>query len=290
MKAKKDIQIIEVPYHIGFRDEGMAQGPGDILATGLVTRLQEAGFVARHTQALRPEPADQEPAAILGVNRAVRDNVAAAFTAGRFPLVLSGGCSASLGVLAAMDTSRTGVIWFDAHGDYNTPETTPSGYFGGMPLAVANGLGNQGYWIGLTDQPVIQSTHTILIGIRDLDPGEQESLQNSGATIISGEMFATGIATQSLREVIKEIGTVVEQIYLHLDIDVLDPEIVPGVTYPSPSGLTREQLSDAQELIGRTLPVRAASLTAFNPAKDNQGKSLHIASRLAMEIAEQFIH
>ena len=285
---RKQIQIIEVPYHIGLQDEGMARGPGDILANGLVARLFETGIAAEHTQVVRPEPADHEQAAILGVNRAVRDSVTAAFLADRFPLVISGGCSASLGVLAAMKTRRTGVIWFDAHGDYNTPETTPSGYFGGMPLAVANGLGNQAYWTGLTDQPVIQSSHTILIGVRDLDPGEQENLQNSDATVLAANMFTSGTAARTLHQVIEELSTAVEQVYLHLDIDVLDPEIVPGVSYPSPSGLVLEQLYDTLELIAGTQPVQAASLTAFNPAKDIQGISLHCASGLALEIANRF--
>jgi arginase len=285
MNETKSIRLIEVPYHIGFQDEGMARGPEEILAAGLLDNLQEAGFDVSHGQALREEVQIDEFSAILGVNQAVKEQVTIALEAGAFPLVLSGGCSASLGALAATDTSTTGILWFDAHGDYNTPETTPSGYFGGMPLAVANGLGHSKHWQGLTSQPTIVAANTILIGIRDLDPGEKENLLRSVAQLVPGEMFVSGTAGHFLRNALVKLGASVRQVYLHLDIDVLDPEIAPGISYPSPEGLTLNQLNNVLTFIGNLVPVRVASLAAFNPAKDVAGKTLSCAKNLAQTLA-----
>lgn len=189
-----------------------------------------------------------------------------------------------------METTRTGIAWFDAHGDYNTPETTPSGYFGGMPLAVANGLGVPNHWQGLTDQAPLRGSNTLLIGARDLDPGEIDNLKYSQAIIIQGDAFSNNTAQPLLKKSMRALANKVSGVYLHLDIDVLDPSIAPGVSYPSPGGLTLDQLTETLYLIGEFIPIKAAALTAFNPTRDTDDLTLVSARTLVKIIVNTLNH
>ena len=194
-----------------------------------------------------------EPLA-AAVEAAVRD--------GRRPVSIAGDCVATLGVLAGLQ--RAGVsptlIWLDAHGDFNTPETTPSGFLGGMPLAMAVGRGDQTIVHGLGLAPIPES-QVILAGARDLDPGEREALSASAVTHLAGveELLAMPLPAGPL--------------YVHFDCDVLRTADVPAVFYPADGGPSADRLRAVLRRLAQTNRIAAVSLSTWAPELDKDGHS-----------------
>lgn len=176
------------------------------------------------------------------------EQVAAAVASHDSPVVFSGDCTTSLGVLAGLQRrgEDPAVVWFDAHGDMNTPQTSPSGYLGGMPLAMALGHGDRtvAHHLGLRR---VLPEQVLLVDARDLDPGEREL-----------------VAATPLRHVpISEVSTwLVPEgpVYLHLDLDVLDPEELPGLLYPTPGGSSFATFAEAVHAVVSTGRVAAVGV------------------------------
>jgi arginase len=171
------------------------------------------------------------------------------------PVVASGDCTTSLGILAGLQ--RRGldpsIVWFDAHGDFNTDETTPSGYLGGMPLAIAVGRGDQTAPRAL-GMRAIPEDRVLLIDARDLDPGEREALARSKV-----QRFPVS-ALDPERGAGERVTAPPGPIYLHLDIDVLDPAELPGLRFPVPGGVDGGELSRAVAGLMATGRVAAIGL------------------------------
>ncbi len=163
-----------------------------------------------------------------------------ALAAGDTPLLLAADCSVSATTLAAAIRNRpeARILWLDAHGDYNTPDTSGSGYLGGMCLAAATGEWDAG--LGET----VPAERVVLAGIRDLDPGERELLERSPATVIGASPVETLVAVKNALE-----GA---PIFVHLDLDVIDPEHFPAAV-PAPGGLHPDKLYDLHGLGARGL-------------------------------------
>lgn len=176
--------------------------------------------------------------------------------AGDLPIVVSGDCTASLGVLAGL--AREGldpaIVWFDAHGDFNTDETTPSGYLGGMPLAIAVGRGDLTVprALGLR---AIDERRAILVDARDLDPLEREALDRSQVRRLPVSALDPA-AQQGAEALVLPPGA----IYLHLDLDVLDPPELPGLRFPVAGGVRRDELARAVAAVFASGRVAAVGL------------------------------
>lgn len=270
------ISLIQVPYHYGFVGlrAGAGRGPGRYLDAGVAPTLEKNGFQVDVQTVERQSQSDDVLDAVAEGNSMLATQVSAAVAAESFPVVLSGGCNACLGVLAGL-RSPVGVIWFDAHGDMNTSETTPSGFFDGMPLAVATGLCHRDLHQRITDTPPVPPAHTLLVGIRDLDPGERKNIEKSGMLLLRWEpMRGQGVAG-ALGPKLDALRVRAEEIYLHIDIDVLDPAYAPGVDYHTPGGLNPDELEESIRLIASRFRLRAASLTAYNPDHEQQDRTLH---------------
>ena len=175
-----------------------------------------------------------------------------ALTAGDVPILTAGHCSIALTTLptVALHRPEAKILWLDAHGDYNTPETTPSGFLGGMPLAGACGAWDAGF--GNAEQ--LRSGRVVLCGVRDLDEGESALLERSQATVI-GPTLETLVALQNALD-----GA---PTYVHLDCDVLDPEVMPA-EFPAPGGLTEEKLYDLLDAVADSCEVVGLEVTALN--------------------------
>ncbi|NNJ46668.1 MAG: arginase family protein [Acidimicrobiia bacterium] len=184
----------------------------------------------------------------------IYDELAARVAESESPVVYAGDCVATIGVLAGLQ--RKGVdptlVFFDAHGDFNTWETTPSGFLGGMPVAMVTGRGEQTIVEGaglrpLTDERIIH------VGARDLDPGEDTALAGSGLTVVSvDELAHTDLPAGPL--------------YVHVDVDVVDPDELPAVNYPAPGGPSVKTTRMALIHLVATGQVVAFSVSAWNPA------------------------
>ena len=272
------VQLIAVPYDSGRRGERMGAGPERLLDAGLARQLAGAGHdVDVHVVEASAGgwPAEIRMAFELagGVALAVR----AAVDADAFPLVLSGNCGpAALGCVAGMRARR--VVWFDAHGDFNTPETTVGGFLDGMALAAVTGR----CWRQLTAripgfEPVDES-HVTLVGARDLDALEAAALKASALTRLTvDEVRADLPRTPDGSE---PAGA---PAYLHFDLDVLDPSEGPINCYAAPGGLRVSEAEGAVRAVGSARQVAAAAVTALDPAADPSGRS--VAAAIAMCLA-----
>jgi arginase len=273
------VHIIAVPYDSGRRAERMGAGPLRLLEAGLAQRLEHAGRIVRvsiveTSHGLWPG----EIAAAFDLARQAAVLVRAAIAEGTFPLVLSGNCGpAALGcVCGADDVSR--VFWFDAHGDFNTPETTIGGFLDGMALATLTGRCWRELTASLAGFRAIPEASVTLIGARDLDPLEEKALAASQVGRIStGTVADLPTRLDTSRPVPS---------YVHFDLDVLDPSEAKMNCYAAPGGLSVPQARAALRAIWSGSLVRAASVTAFDPACDSSERALEAAVALASEIVE----
>jgi arginase len=200
-------------------------------------------------------------------------HVTAAINTGTVPVSIAGDCCTAIGVMAGLQ--RTGIeplfIWFDAHGDFNTWETTPSGFLGGMPLAMIAGLGEQTMPNAVDLQPVHQE-NIILTDGRDLDPGEKELVSGSGILHLQNP---TSLLEYDFPD---------RPIYVHFDTDIVNPLDAPAMNYVAPGGPRAEELGKVFRHIAQTGQVRAISVSSWNPDLDEDGRTKEIIMNLLEEL------
>jgi arginase len=267
------VSIIQVPYLVGDDRQGASNGPRRFVQSGAERILSENGLDVALELVDRGGPFRDSGSASLTVCNQLASVVQRSVQAGRFPLVLGGGCDLSKGVLSGFDHSQCGIVWFDAHGDFNTPETTVSGYFPGMSLAVVAGQCYVSYWAQIGNSAPIPPTSILIAGVRDLDPAERDRTESSGIQIVR---WHDGKPAGNLESALQRLATRVSEVYLHIDMDALDAAVAPGVVNaPVPGGLSLSDLRDAVRATFATFRVRAASLVAFDPDHDESDKTLH---------------
>jgi len=275
------VHLIAVPYDSGRRGERLGAGPV-VLQPLLAERLGAAGYDVRPSTVEMPADVwggEIRAAFVLahGVAGAVRE----ARAAGAFPLVLSGNCGpAAIGCVAGIGGAPA-VCWFDAHGDFNTPETTVGGFLDGMALATLTGR----CWRQLTRdidgfQPVDED-QVALIGARDLDPLEAESIAASPLRRVAVTSWRT-----DLGPALASIAGSPDGTYLHLDLDVLDPFEGRINCYAAPGGFSRADAAEAIGRIAREADLAAAAITSFDPAADPSRRSLEAAVSLGADLIQ----
>lgn len=190
----------------------------------------------------------------------------------------------SKGVLSGFDHRQCGVVWFDEHGDFNTPETTTSGYFDGMSLAVITGHCYQSYWAQIGNSTPIPESSVLMLGVRDLDPAEREHLDHSAIQVVK---WHEGEPQEDVRIALDKLAQRVPEVYLHIDMDSLDPQVAPGVVFdPVPGGLSLEDMEEGIRAVCARFRVRAATLAVFNPDRDQDDKTLRAGLRIIEVLAE----
>lgn len=178
--------LILVPYHLGMERTGMGLGPKRFLEAGIHRELGSLGHsVNVHTIRCQRNTGQDEVTAVAEINALLAEQVCEALGQGHFPIILAGNCNACLGTLAGIETRPVGVIWLDAHGDFNTPETSATGFLDGMALAMAADLCHQAVWTTIGNIP-IHDSHVVHIGGRDFDDGEVEALVRKGWRVETG--------------------------------------------------------------------------------------------------------
>ncbi len=270
----------------------MGAGPQRYLAAGADRTLRGRGHDVDVRGVRRRGQAGDDVEAVLDINAELAREVRAVLDEDRFPLLAGGNCNVALGILAALGTQATGIVWLDAHGDFNTPETSPGGFVDGMPLAMATGRCYPQVWQRLGAKPApVPEAHVLHVGGRDLDPGEEQTLTDSGVEVVTGADIGRRGVKAALVPALDTLRGHVDAVYLHIDVDVLDPAAAPAVDFPSAGGLTVPELEEAIWLVAGHFSVRAAALTAYDPERDDpDGRtlqtSLHLLTVLADTVAD----
>lgn len=258
------IQPIGVPYDLHQFDADM-----DRLLALLLPRLtQIAGVTWAAPVTLQAQsPSGDDQADLAGILTQLGREIRQAHERGALPVIIGGDCMVALGVMSALDADAAGAAWLDAHGDFNTPETTLSGYLGGMPLAiiVGRGMPELRAAVGLT-KPVPEE-HVALLGVRDLDPPEQAALATSAVAWLTTEQVRA--APDRLEAALLRLSQC-PQVYLHLDVDILDPAVMPAVGFPTPAGLTMNELQALLAQLRQRCNLAAVTVTAFDPTETNR--------------------
>ncbi len=289
-----EVALIGVPIDLGAGRRGVDMGPSAMRYTGLQARVGVLGYHVRdygnlltpmvETSSL-PVPGDPlrylEPIAALCVTLA--DTVAAAVVHGDIPLVLGGDHSLSIGSVSGSARRRTlGLIWIDAHADYNTAETTPSGNIHGMALAALTGRGHP-LLTGLAGRtPAVRPEHVALVGVRDLDLLEREALRASSLHVFTmHEIDRRGMATV-IDEAIRLVSNGTDGFHVSFDLDVVDPHEAPGVGTPVFGGISRREAHLAMELLALSGGIRSLDLVEVNPILDERNATAELAVELAL--------
>lgn len=287
------IDIIGVPSDLGAGRRGVDMGPSAMRYARLKQQLEALGYGVEDTGNLEMPIAEMcnitEPKlkfidCILPMARRAGEAVAASMQAGHFPLVLGGDHSVALGsIRGAARTKKPGVIWIDAHADFNTPETTPSGNIHGMPLAALCGLGDRRL-VQLWDEsiPVIDTQRVAILGARDLDPGEKTNLREAGVLVLSMEQLDRIGMFEAMEKAIDHVARDTDGIYLSFDVDALDPRHAPGVGTPVAGGLTSREAHLACELVAETGKLIGMDMVEVNPILDTQNQTAELAVALIL--------
>jgi arginase len=265
--------VIGVPLYTLARYRGMGEAPSALRAAGIVGVLRAADDLGDVALAQltgdsggRVKNLDHFRESTLLVYNAARSISADSV------VVLGGECSETVGIMAGLAEEfkgRPGMLWLDAHGDFNTPETSPSGYIGGMCLALATGRGPS---LGLP--PSLADERLVHLGSRDLDPAEEKALAESQVTLVTSRMAKERGAAEAAKDAAKKLDSTSDWIVCHLDVDVVDPELIPAVNYPTPGGLGVEEVAALIRALSNTGKLRLLELAAYNPAKDRSGASV----------------
>lgn len=248
----------------------MGRGPEQILRGGAADRLRAAGHQVETIRVESREPFPLEIATAFEIAGSLSRQVRMASRQRRFPIILAGNCMASLGVLGGLPAGRIGLVWLDAHGDLHTPETTCSGFLDGMALATATGLCWTRMATAVPGFRSVRATDVLLLGARDLDEAERERIRELEIFCRDAEAIRANPA--GVEAELGRLGSEVDRVHLHLDLDVLDPESVgPANTFASPGGLRLDELLDLVAFARTRARVSSATLSAYDPSLDPEG-------------------
>ena len=271
------LSLILAPYDSGYHNVGCGQGPEAIVSGGLVEELTLSGHdvAVEDIGKVGPEPG-REIATGFAVAAAVAEKTAEAIKAGRFPIVLAGNCLTTVGAVAG--EAADSIVWADQHGDLNTPDTSVSGFLDGMALAAVLGQCWPAMAGAVPGFAAINASRCLLIDARDLDAAEKDIVERlpllhsqcADAAESAGRLMANGAG----------------RTHLHLDLDVLDPDVVQVNRYSWPGGPGPDGLCEAAGRLAQTLPVCGITLSAYDPAYDPQGEVPPVVGRLLIDVLD----
>ncbi|WP_053364810.1 arginase [Bacillus sp. FJAT-27245] len=287
----KRLSIIGMPMDLGQLRRGVDMGPSAIRYAEVVERLktlfdeiEDLGDipVGRPEVVIDRESKLRNLELITEKNAKLAEEVDKVVQKGAFPLVLGGDHSIAIGTLAGISKhyKNLGVIWYDAHGDLNTAETSPSGNIHGMPLAVSMGIGHKmlvelgGY------SPKVRPENIVIIGARALDDGEKELIKEKGIKVYTmHEIDRMGMA-RVMEETIAYLQSRADGVHLSLDLDGLDPQDAPGVGTPVIGGISYRESHLAMEMLAEADIITSAEFVEVNPILDERNKTARVAVEL----------
>ncbi len=284
----KTVHLIGIPMDLGQRHRGVDMGPVAIRYAGLAGVLQGLGYQTKDSGNINiPGHYTLSDTRLCERIIPIRTACATVYTMGRdalrnseIPIFLGGDHSAAIGSIGGIThDGPCGLIWVDAHGDFNTPETSNTGNIHGMSLAILLGDGPEELVDVGRKGAKITPADVILIGVRDLDPKEKIRLKNSGCSVYTMRDVDELGMHRVLREALGKISRRAK-IHLSLDMDALDPGEAPGVGTPSPGGLTYREAQLIMETIADSGRLQSVDVMEINPILDHCNRTAQVAVSL----------
>jgi arginase len=285
-RSRPELRLVSCPYDCGLFEVGMGRGPTLLLSEHLPKPELEA--LGWRVTVESVEPVDErrpEIARVIELDRRLAERVRAALVVEAFPLVLAGNCISCLGTTAGVGADEIGVVWLDAHADFDTPEDNVSGFFDVMGLAVLTGSGWRALRETIPGFRPVDEDRVVLAAVRDLEPYQRARLEHSRIRITPSPPWREDDFDAAL----DDLRCRVESVYLHIDLDALDPSEGTANEYVAPGGLTIEALLAAVRAVFARFSVSATAVTAYDPAYDEDGQMARRATMLVRTIAEQAI-
>ncbi len=277
----------------GQNRRGVDMGPSAIRYAGVVERIENLGHTVKDEGDIQVGHADgqvdtdtnlRNMEVITEAMEALGEKVQAVTETGNFPLVLGGDHSIAIGTLAGISPNHEnlGVIWYDAHADMNTSETSPSGNIHGMPLAASFGHGHEKLTQIRGFSPKVKPENIVIIGARSVDPGERELIRERGIKVYSmheiDKMGMDFVIEDSIRYLKEERKT--DGVHLSLDLDGIDPLYTPGVGTPVPGGISYRESHLAMEMLHDAGIITSAEFVEVNPILDEKNRTADVAVAL----------
>ncbi|WP_028829817.1 arginase [Proteocatella sphenisci] len=299
-EINNNLSIIGVPIDLGAGTRGGNLGPDAVRYAGLQKRLENIGYnvedkgdiPVNRREAVTVEGSNLKNLNVVAdVNEKLCTQVSKVMDEGRFPLVIGGDHCIAIGTISGVlqHKKNLGIIWFDAHGDINTAETSPSGNIHGMPVAVLLGMGHESLTSIGGKESVINKDNFVYIGSRDLDSGERKAMKELGIKVFTMyEIDDMGIK-KVMEEAIKIAGDGTDGIHVSFDLDVLDPEVAPGTGTTVPGGMGYREAHYALELIAKSEKLVSAEFVEVNPLLDHVNKTAKAAVALAGSLLGEWL-
>jgi arginase len=295
----RKVTVIGVPLDLGAGRRGVDMGPSAFRVAEVDQKIRELGHDVDDAGDVRVciaetrEAGDPSLKYLKEITEACRELsglVEGALDNERFPVVLGGDHSIAIGTIAGVSRfykkrgEKVGLVWFDAHGDANTPETSPSGNIHGMPLAAALGLGAPGL-VGLAGHvPMIESSRAAVVGLRDVDETEKANVHATGI----GAFTMRDLDARGMRDVmelaIRRATNGTTGIHVSFDLDAMDPDWAPGVGTPVPGGFTYREAHLAMEMLADTGKVVSVEMVEVNPILDRRNTTARLGVELITSV------
>ncbi|MCL6707424.1 arginase [Pseudomonas sp. R2.Fl] len=298
MLEKSDkVTLIGVPLEEGSGRGGCAMGPAALRIAGIAEALVELGFTVGDAGDLRPAPVEELPATgrakklpqVAAMTRALEQATYDAAAGGTVPILLGGDHSLSMGSVSGMarraaDLGRPlFVLWLDAHADFNSPDTSPSGNIHGMPVAYFCGKAEFAPILS-AGRPLVDPRRVFQVGIRSVDPTERELIAEHGVNVYDMRAIDEMGMAAIIREILARITAENGLLHVSLDVDFLDPDVAPGVGTTVPGGATFREAHLIMEMLHDSGMVNSLDLVELNPFLDDRGRSARVMVDLAASL------
>lgn len=281
MHARDQLHILTWPFHNGLRDVSMGSGPIRLAGDPeLRAGIEAEGWTVTTEEIEAVDESDPEIVRVIELIRRLARRVADTVQDKAFPLVLAGNCNSALGTTAGIGAENLGVVWFDAHADFDAPEENESGFFDVMGLAMLTGRGWRALRHTIPGHAPIPERNVILAAARDLEGYQEERLHRSHLAPIPGPIDLARFETA-----LTDLSGRVERVYLHIDLDSLDSSEARASRYAAPGGPGLNTLLECIRLTAEHVEISGAAITAYDPAFDPDGRTTKAARAIAREVA-----
>ena len=279
---KRQVRPILIPLHYGANAEGIQYGADHILA-------KIENYILLPEVVLKDEEKDpnlKNLATVIATNNLLATATASIYEAGQFPLVIGGDHSVALGSISAVATieDNLGVIWVDAHGDMNTDVTSESGNIHGMILASLIGEGEESLVYLHQDKIKVKKEHVVIFGVRDLDEAEQATIEKLNIKYFNYTYIKRIGLKAALEEVKLYFNDKISKLHVSIDLDSLDPTIIPGVSVPVEKGFKKDDVRAIVDYLFREFEVSSSDIVEYNPLLDSQDITLNFLLELIGKI------